>query len=62
MTAATTDRVAIEGASTTLTQNVSIFQYSGTAELWVLAPWLVGTASLLAGVSSLLTVGRYLRV
>ena len=45
-----------------LTQNVSIFQYIGTAELWTVAPWLFGTAILLACVSSLLTVGRYLRV
>ena len=45
-----------------LTQNVSIFQYIGTSELWAVAPWLFGTAILLAGVSSLLTVGRYLRV
>jgi cell division transport system permease protein len=45
-----------------LAEHVTIFTYVGTSELWTIAPLLFGVAVVLAGVSSLLTVGRYLKV
>lgn len=45
-----------------LSENVPLFTYIGTGELWTVAPVLFGVAIVLAGVSSLLSLGRYLRV
>ncbi|MFP5347846.1 MAG: permease-like cell division protein FtsX, partial [Actinomycetes bacterium] len=45
-----------------LAENLTIFTYVGTAELWTVAPVLFAVAIVLAGVSSLVTVSRYLKV
>jgi cell division transport system permease protein len=45
-----------------LSENVPVFTYIGSNELWTVAPVLFGVAIVLAGVSSLLSLGRYLKV
>ncbi|GAB2698598.1 permease-like cell division protein FtsX [Thalassiella azotivora] len=45
-----------------LSENLTIFTYVGTSELWTVVPVLFGIAVVLAGVSSLVTTSRYLRV
>jgi cell division transport system permease protein len=45
-----------------LTQTLPLFSYIGTSEVLVVAPFLFAAGIVLAGVSSILTLGRYLKV
>ena len=45
-----------------LTEALPLFSYIGTSEVLFVAPWLFAVGVLLAGVSSLVTLGRYLKV
>lgn len=45
-----------------LTENLPLFSYIGVGELAVVVPFLFAVGIILAGVSSVVTLGRYLRV
>lgn len=45
-----------------LTQNLPLFDYVGVGEVLFVTPFLFGVGILLAGVSSVITLGRYLKV
>lgn len=45
-----------------LTQNLPLFSYVGVGEVALVAPFLFGVGIVLAGVSSVVTLGRYLKV
>jgi cell division transport system permease protein len=52
-------RFGIEGW---LTETLPLFNYIGTSEVLLVAPALFAAGIVLAGVSSILTLGRYLKV
>ena len=45
-----------------LATSLQSFPYIGTGDVWQIAPWLVLLGAVLAGVSSLVTLSRYLKV
>lgn len=45
-----------------LTENLPLFSYVGVGEVALVAPFLFGVGIVLAGVSSVITLGRYLKV
>jgi cell division transport system permease protein len=52
-------RYGVEGY---LTRDLPIFSYISTQDVWLVAPALLAAGLLLAGVSSIFTLGRYLKV
>ena len=45
-----------------LVSDLPLFNYIGTGAVWSMAPWLFALGVVLASVSSLVTLSRYLKV